>query len=76
LNDTAIEYPLFPVAYEYVQVLLGQIKEYDASDKKLTLKEYLVKHNLAAGEPLKLTGDSPKSKGYNFYQKDGRSKDY
>ena len=76
LKDTTIEHHLFPVAFEYIQVLLEQVREYDESDKKLTLIEFLVKKNLAAGAPINLTADSPKPKGYNFYQKGGRSNDY
>merc|ERR1711920_205316 len=76
LKDDTIEYHLFPVAYEFISVLIEQIKAYDNSDKQNTLIEFLKENNLAAGEELTLTEDSPKPKGYNFYQKGGRSKDY
>ena len=50
LNDATINYPLFQVAYEFVSVLIEQVAQYDASEKKMTLIEYLIANNLAAGQ--------------------------
>ena len=71
LEDTNIEYHLYPAAFEYLAVLTEQLKGYDQSDKSLSLTDFLIKHNLAPGKQLDqqaIQDGTVKPRGFNFYQ--------